>query len=56
MDKILVFFEKYPIIGEKAKDFSDFSIVSGLMKSKVHLTKEGVAKIRKIKEGMNRGR
>lgn len=32
VDNILVFFEKYPILGEKAKDFSDFSIVSGLMK------------------------
>ena len=55
-EKVLVFFDKYPILGEKAKDFNDFSVVSGLMKSKVHLTKEGVAKIKKIKEGMNRGR
>lgn len=55
-EKILVFFDKYPILGEKAKDFHDFSVVSGLMESKVHLTGEGVAKIRKIKEGMNRGR
>lgn len=55
-EKVLVFFDKYPILGEKAKDFYDFSVVSSLMKSKVHLTKEGVAKIQKIKEGMNRGR
>lgn len=56
VENILAFFEKYPILGEKAKDFSDFSIVAGLMKNKVHLTEEGVANIRKIKEGMNRGR
>nr|AFM36681.1 double motif LAGLIDADG homing endonuclease [Ophiostoma hyalothecium] len=56
VDKILSFFDKYPILGEKAKDFLDFCIVSDLMKSKDHLTEEGVAKIRKIKEGMNRGR
>lgn len=56
IEKILAFFEKYPILGEKAKDFADFSIVAGLMKDKVHLTESGVAKIRKIKEGMNRGR
>lgn len=55
-DKVLAFFEKYPILGDKAKDFSDFSTVADLMKNRVHLTEEGVAKIRKIKEGMNRGR
>lgn len=56
IERVLAFFEKYPILGEKAKDFSDFRIVAGLMKNRVHLTEEGVAKIRKIKEGMNRGR
>jgi len=56
VEKIIAFFEKYPILGEKAKDFNDFSIVAQLMKNKVHLTEEGVAQIRKIKEGMNRGR
>nr|ADN97200.1 group I intron-encoded double motif LAGLIDADG homing endonuclease [Ophiostoma minus] len=56
VDKILGFFDKYPILGEKAKDLLDFCIVSALMKSKDHLTEVGVAKIRKIKEGMNRGR
>lgn len=47
VEKSLAFFEKYPILGEKAKDFSDFSIVANLMKNKVHLTESGVAKIRK---------
>lgn len=56
VEKFVVFFDKYPILGEKAKNFLDFCIVSDLMKSKDHLTQEGVAKIRKIKEGMNRGR
>ncbi len=55
-DKVLVFFEKYPILGEKAKDYEDFCIVAGLMKSKAHLTVEGVAKIQELKAGMNRGR
>lgn len=50
---LIKFFEKYPILGEKAKDFNDFSIVAGLMKKKLTI---GVAKIQKIKEGMNRGR
>jgi len=56
VEKIIAFFEKYPILGEKAKNFYDFNRVAQLMKDKVHLTEEGVAKIRKIKEGMNRGR
>lgn len=56
IENVIAFFEKYPILGEKAKDFIDFSIVAGLMKNKVHLTEEGVVNIRKIKEGMNRGR
>lgn len=56
VEKIIAFFEKYPILGVKAKDFYDFNHVAQLMKDKVHLTEEGVGKIRKIKEGMNRGR
>jgi len=55
-DKVIVFFEKYPILGDKAKDFSDFCYVADLMKNKVHLTVDGAAKIQKIKEGMNKGR
>jgi hypothetical protein len=56
VDKVLVFFEKYPILGEKAKDYVDFCITADLMKSKAHLTKEGIAKIQELKVGMNRGR
>jgi hypothetical protein len=55
-DKVLVFFEKYPILGEKAKDYVDFCKAVDMMKSKFHLTKEGVAKIQELKAGMNRGR
>jgi hypothetical protein len=55
-DKILPFFFKYPIEGVKAKDFDDFCKVAELMRSKVHLTSDGLEQIRKIKSGMNRGR
>jgi len=54
--KIIPFFSKYPIEGVKAKDFDDFCKVAELMKSKVHLTSDGLEQIRKIKSGMNRGR
>ena len=55
-EKILPFFEKHPIIGEKSKDFSDLCQVAELMKNKSHLTSEGLDKIRLIKSGMNRSR
>jgi hypothetical protein len=52
-DKIIPFFEEYKIQGVKAKDFNDFKEVSILMKSKLHLTKEGLDKILLIKSSMN---
>jgi hypothetical protein len=56
-NQIIPFFKKYPILGEKSKDFSDFSKVTELMKKeKKHLTQEGLEKIKKIKAGMNTGR
>lgn len=55
-DNVFTFFGKYPILGEKAKDYYDFSLAADFMKNKEHLTAEGIAKIRTIKEGMNRGR
>jgi hypothetical protein len=50
------FLNKYPILGSKSLDFSDFEQVAMLMENKVHLTAEGFKQIRQIKFGMNRGR
>ena len=63
-EKVIPFFEKYPIVGVKALDFSDFCCffflkkkpVAELMKNKAHLTSEGLDQIRQIKMGMNKGR
>lgn len=55
-DKLLPFFQKYPIQGVKLLDYFDFISVIELIKNKVHLTEEGLEQIRKIKSGMNRGR
>lgn len=52
-DKIIPFFEEYNIQGIKAKDFNNFKEASILMKSKLHLTKEGLDKILLIKSRMN---
>lgn len=53
MAKLLPFFSVYPIQGSKSLDFDDWCIVAHLMKQGLHLTDEGLAKIRTIKEGMN---
>jgi len=51
--KIIPFFEEYKIQGIKAKEFKDFKEASILIKSKLHLTKEGLEKILLIKLRMN---
>ena len=55
-NKIIPFFNNYPILGVKSKDFSDFVLIAELMKENKHLTKEGLEQIKKIKVGMNTGR
>jgi len=55
-DKIIPLLKKYPILGEKFKDFDDFCKVVEMMKVKKHLTKEGLEQIHIIKAGMNTGR
>lgn len=56
-EKIIPFFEKYRIIGEKSQDFADFCRVALLMKDRKHLTVEGLNQIKKkIKANMNKGR
>jgi hypothetical protein len=55
--KIIPFYEKYPVIGVKAKDFEDFKKVALLVQNKEHLkTSASLMEIKKIQSGMNRGR
>ena len=53
---IIPLFSNYQLKTLKKLDFEDFKKVAELMEKKEHLTLEGIEKIRKIKEGMNRGR
>jgi hypothetical protein len=67
VENIIPLFEEYFILGAKAKDFEDFIFffqkksffflkkneASVLIKSKAHLTKEGLDKIILIKSRMN---
>jgi hypothetical protein len=55
-DKVFPFFEKYPILGSKSKDYFDFKKVALLMKNKAHLIAKGLEEIKRIKMGMNKGR
>lgn len=54
--KIIPFFIKYPIIGQKLLDYQDFCKVAKLMNKKAHLTIEGINQIQIIKKGLNKGR
>ena len=53
---MLPFFENYPLLGSKRKDFEDWKKVATLMISKAHLTEEGIEEISKIKLSMNSSR
>jgi len=53
---IIPFFDNYPLIGSKAKDYEGFKAVAKLVTHKAHLTKEGVEEIAKIKSRMNLSR
>lgn len=58
LEKIIPFFEKYPIYGSKLKDFQSWKKISKLMASKAHLTpvrsaKRGLNEIKKIRSEMN---
>jgi len=55
-EKVLPFFQNFPLQGVKRLDYLDFCRVAELIQNKAHLTEEGLSKIRQIKAGMNRGR
>lgn len=50
---IIPFFDKYLIHGAKSADYADFRKIAFLMGDKVHLTTEGLKKIKEIKAQMN---
>lgn len=54
-DKIIPFFEKYPILGVKGLDFKDFCKASELIKNKTHLTDSGFNQIKKNKSWNEQG-
>lgn len=55
-NNIIPFFKSHEIRGVKAQDFQDWCRVADIVKSKDHLTTQGLSLIRDIKEGMNKSR
>lgn len=55
-DNIIPFFKNSPVVGVKALDFDDWCLAADIIKTKAHLTSEGLDQILKIKAGMNKGR
>lgn len=55
-DKLIPFLNEYPILGTKKEDYLDFVEISKLIKSKAHLTNEGLERIKLIQSNMNRKR
>ena len=55
-EKIIPFFNKYPIDGIKLNDYLDWCKINQLMNNGLHLSNEGLNIIQKIKSGMNKGR
>lgn len=55
-DKLIPFLNEYPLLGAKKDDFLDFIQIVELLKSKAHLTKEGLERIKLIKSNMNKNR
>jgi hypothetical protein len=49
---IIPMFQEYPLLGAKQQDYIYFVKVAELIKSKAHLTKEGLAEINLIKDNM----
>ena len=53
-DKIIPFFDKYPLRTAKQQDFLVFCEVVELIKNRIHLTPEGIEKTRALAATMNR--
>jgi hypothetical protein len=53
LEVIIPLFNKNPLQSSKVKDYQDFCLACQLIKSKSHHTKEGIAKIKDLKNNMN---
>ena len=54
--KIIPFFDKYPILGNKQLDYLDWSKIANKIKLGEHKTQKGFEEIKVIESGMNKSR
>jgi len=54
--KIIPFFKEHNILGVKSEDFKDWCEAAEIIKTKKHLTEQGIHQIISLKSGMNTGR
>ena len=50
LEKVIPFFDKYPVAGSKHLDFLNFKSAAHIIKNKEHLSEEGLKKILNLKE------
>jgi hypothetical protein len=55
-NKIIPFFNEYPVMGVKLYDYLDWCKINNLILDGFHLTPEGINFTNNIKAGMNKGR
>lgn len=56
INKIIPFFDLYPILGVKYLDYQDWSKIANKMKLGEHKTQKGLEDIKRIESGMNQAR
>jgi hypothetical protein len=55
LGKIIPFFERYPLqSASKRRNFELFRAIGKIVEERRHLTREGIAQVRKLKEQMNK--
>ena len=53
LERVVKYFDKYPLFGVKSKNYSDWRTVYDMIVSKEHLTEQGRVKIKLIHSNMN---
>lgn len=56
IEKIIPFFQEYMIMGVKFLDFEDWCKAAEIIRTKGHLTVEGLNQLRKIQDNINSSR
>lgn len=53
IERIIPFFQEHKILGVKFLDYGDWCKAAEIIKTKAHLTTEGINELRKLQDGMN---